>query len=144
MALIEFKNLPDTSTPINAENLNHNFNGLKIESGSNENGSYVKFPDGTLEINQRFETTISTTTAWGNLYYGYPAIGTKPYPVPFVGNKPTVTANVISKSNYFIGTVLVGEAEASLTMPPKVAGFRPTTSENITVRVHLTAKGKWK
>lgn len=28
MALIEFKNLPDTSTPLNAENLNHNFNEL--------------------------------------------------------------------------------------------------------------------
>lgn len=29
MALIEFKNLPDKSTPINAENLNNNFNALK-------------------------------------------------------------------------------------------------------------------
>ena len=29
MALIEFKNLPDTSTPLNAENLNNNFNDLK-------------------------------------------------------------------------------------------------------------------
>ena len=28
MSLIEFKNLPDTSTPINAENLNNNFNEL--------------------------------------------------------------------------------------------------------------------
>lgn len=28
MALIEFKNLPDTSTPLNAENLNNNFNEL--------------------------------------------------------------------------------------------------------------------
>lgn len=29
MDLIEFKDLPDTSTPINAENLNNNFNKLK-------------------------------------------------------------------------------------------------------------------
>lgn len=28
MALIEFKNKPDTSTPINADNLNFNFNEL--------------------------------------------------------------------------------------------------------------------
>ena len=28
MALIEFKNKPDTTTPINADNLNHNFNEL--------------------------------------------------------------------------------------------------------------------
>lgn len=31
MALIEFKDLPDTSTPLNAENLNNNFNALKGE-----------------------------------------------------------------------------------------------------------------
>ena len=30
MALIEFKDLPDTSTPLNAENLNNNFNEVKI------------------------------------------------------------------------------------------------------------------
>ena len=29
MALIEFKNLPDTSTPLNAENLNNNFQELE-------------------------------------------------------------------------------------------------------------------
>lgn len=29
MDLIQFKNLPDTSTPLNADNLNHNFNELK-------------------------------------------------------------------------------------------------------------------
>ena len=29
MALIEFKNLPDTSTPLKAENLNNNFNEAK-------------------------------------------------------------------------------------------------------------------
>ena len=31
MGLIEFKDLPDTSTPLNAENLNNNFNELKGE-----------------------------------------------------------------------------------------------------------------
>lgn len=36
MALIEFKNLPDTSTPLTAENLNNNFNELnKINSNRN-------------------------------------------------------------------------------------------------------------
>lgn len=31
MSLIEFKDLPDTTTPITAENLNNNFNELKSE-----------------------------------------------------------------------------------------------------------------
>ena len=33
MALIEFKNKPDTSTPINANNLNYNFNDLNNKIG---------------------------------------------------------------------------------------------------------------
>ena len=58
MALIEFKNLPDTSTPINAENLNHNFNSI-AESGSNSNGIWVKLADGTMF--QRGKTLITPT-----------------------------------------------------------------------------------
>ena len=31
MSLVEFKNLPDTTTPINAANLNNNFNELNSQ-----------------------------------------------------------------------------------------------------------------
>lgn len=83
MALIEFKDYPNTDTPINSSNLNYNFQQINynleqqminvndkignldelntedkenilsainsiIESGSNANGSYLKFSDGTL------------------------------------------------------------------------------------------------
>lgn len=51
MALIEFKNLPDTSTPLNAENLNNNFSELealintktitKLLSSKTTTGSYT-------------------------------------------------------------------------------------------------------
>ena len=48
MNLIEFQDYPSTETPLNAENLNHNFNELKIESGYNDIGNYIKFSDGTI------------------------------------------------------------------------------------------------
>lgn len=50
MALITFQNLPNTTTPVNATNLNNNFTECFniIASGSNANGSYLKFSDGTL------------------------------------------------------------------------------------------------
>ena len=47
MSLIEFQDYPSTETPLNAENLNYNFSHI-IESGSNDNGSYVKYSEGTL------------------------------------------------------------------------------------------------
>lgn len=46
MSLIEFKNLPDTSTPINAENLNNNFNEVmqpklkKLWENPNQNADF--------------------------------------------------------------------------------------------------------
>lgn len=65
MALIEFKDYPSTDAPINAENLNNNFNELEtnletnsealntkldelIETGNNENGNWIKYGDGTM------------------------------------------------------------------------------------------------
>ena len=54
MEKINFKDLPSTDTPINSSNLNqlqtnveNAINGV-VESGSNANGSYIKFGDGTM------------------------------------------------------------------------------------------------
>ena len=48
MALIEFEN--NSAPYINADNLNNNFTECNniVESGSNANGKYVKYSDGTM------------------------------------------------------------------------------------------------
>lgn len=43
MALIEFKNLPDTTTPINAQNLNNNFNECGADTGWITLNSVIKY-----------------------------------------------------------------------------------------------------
>jgi hypothetical protein len=48
MALMEFKNLPDTDTPINAENLNYNFNEFNNRNLAVYNNDTVD-PDTALE-----------------------------------------------------------------------------------------------
>lgn len=55
MALIEFKNLPDTSTPLNAENLNNNFVDL------NKQISNVKF----YSCNSTSTVKISSANGYG-------------------------------------------------------------------------------
>ena len=45
MALIEFKDLPDTTTPLDEDNLNHNFNELKQTQGSSGNWIYSLLPN---------------------------------------------------------------------------------------------------
>ena len=72
MALIEFENSPSTNTPINADNLNNNFGECYniIESGSNSNGNYIKFSDGTMICYGRQAMTFSSTISYGNIYRG--------------------------------------------------------------------------
>ena len=59
MEKIEFKNLPDTSTPFTAENFNQlqsnvedAINGI-VESGSNTNGEWTKWANGTMICTKR-------------------------------------------------------------------------------------------
>lgn len=68
--MIEFKDYPDTSTPLNAENLNYNFSHI-VESGSNENGSWIKWADGTMICTKTivFNEKDITLGAWGTLYF---------------------------------------------------------------------------
>ena len=40
-----------------------------VDSGSNENGNYIKFSDGTMICTKRKKfTNVSFGTAWGNMY----------------------------------------------------------------------------
>lgn len=44
--------------------------GTIQESGSNSNGSYVKFTDGVMITYQEIEVAIPCNTSWGSLYVG--------------------------------------------------------------------------
>lgn len=88
MSLIEFKDYPSTETPLNAENLNHNFNELKVESGSNDNGDYVKFSDGTLIC---YGTNNGVDGSYRQITF----------PVSFLAN-PKVNVNTIVFDNNYV------------------------------------------
>ena len=78
MNKIKFENLPSKKTPLSAEILNimqdniekaiDNAVGKIIESGSNSNGEYIKFSDGTMICYKKFSGTAKITESWYNLY----------------------------------------------------------------------------
>ena len=45
-----------------------------IESGSNSNGSYIKFADGTMICYKEIQVTSNITNSWGNLYESASAV----------------------------------------------------------------------
>lgn len=62
----------NNSTPVlNADNLNKIEQGIydnAFESGSNANGNYIKFNDGTLICTKHVSGTTTCNTSWGSLY----------------------------------------------------------------------------
>ena len=73
MGLIKFENKPSKKTPISAENLNNNFEFLLknitvIETGSNSNGSWIKYDNGIMICYKNFSGTVKITESWYTLY----------------------------------------------------------------------------
>jgi hypothetical protein len=113
-------------------------NDLIIESGSNNNGKYMKFPDGTLICICNRSFTKNFDGAWGALYEtSYINLGDWPYPfssVPDIfitsgGSYTTYAEGVISK-----GTSSIGQS----------AFWRPIKGSNLSFDIVILGIGRWK
>lgn len=134
MELIEFKDLPNTDTPINAENLNYNFSHV-IESGSNENGSYIKFADGTLICCKNYASTPTSLKLWGGSIY-YTDIQMGVWALNFKILKNAQVSNTTAQ--YWCNVYDTSETSAG-----KVRLIRPDNN-TVGFNIHLFAIGKWK
>lgn len=102
MALVVFKNLPDTSTPINAENLNNNFN-LMHPIGSihitSENINPSVELGGTWElINKEFSSAKGSDTGAGT-YFSKNQTNVGDYSFYFVRNGNNIDIRLMVKNN---------------------------------------------
>lgn len=145
MALIEFQN--NTSPYLNAENLNNNFQECFniVESGSNQNGNYIKFSDGTLICYNRQQfNAINCSFGWGSLYTSNSDPRSfNDFPVAFI-SPPTVSLKIENSSTD--GWIFSRQSQGGATTT-NVGGWqicRATTSSSMNVEVSYLAIGKWK
>lgn len=136
MQKITFENLPSTNTPLNASNLNTLQDNVEtainsvVESGSNTNGTYVKFEDGTMICTKTISGTLGGT-AWGNIYYSDHTIGS--WAQTFT-TLYYVNANVVPNQYW---------CNANGSNFEYVRVFRPNNGTT-TGDIRLIAIGKWK
>lgn len=118
-----------------------------IQTTSTNDGTVIKYPDGTMIINQKYSTTVQTSNwaAWGSMYSA--KLNTPPnFPVAFVGNKPTVIQTLETDGgNASLCTCSENTALSTLTRAAASQVMRPTNPGSTTVfTVHITATGRWK
>lgn len=137
-------NLADLVTP-NKDNLVGAINSI-VESGSNNNGSWIKFGDGTMIC--RFTQTIITTvnTAWGSLYGAKCSV--HDYPQEFI-NIPENSINLVANDGgNYAGWIGNNGGTDDIRPTNKNIGeftiLRPTTVNDAYYKVQVIAIGKWK
>ena len=117
-----------------------------VESGSNNNGSWIKFADGTMICRFTQIINVSVDAAWGSLYGKKCSV--HDYPQDFI-NIPEASITLVANNdgNYggWIGTN--GGTDDIRPTNKNVGEFvilRPTTTSNAYYKVQVIAAGKWK
>lgn len=150
MAYINYQNLPSTSTPLNATNLNL----MQVEeSGSNTNGNYIKYNDGTLiQWNTIAKSNFQSTSALSTIVQGInwyrsnnPSVS---FPIFFIDTNYSVNVTVLegTSGSRFIIPETLGKTVSGFVV--QLIGVEDFTSSgaaysNLT-SVSYIAIGRWK
>ena len=109
--------------------------GSEIESGSNENGSYIKFADGTMICCKNYASTPTSLNLWGGSIY-YTDIQMGVWALNFKILKNVQVSNTTAQ--YWCNVF-----DASETSAGKVRLIRPDNN-TVESNIHLFAIGRWK
>ena len=114
-----------------------------IESGSNVNGSYIKYSDGTMVVSQIVEGSIDISKAWGSLYVSED-IKLPNFPVSFIKNPTTVVSPQTQSGTQFMLVGSGGSGNGDKTFGGHYALVRPNSRTAVTYVLEVIAIGKWK
>ena len=108
-----------------------------VESGSNSDGSYVKYYDGTMICYKTVTDSVAMTTAWGNLYEGTMQLGD--WPEEFIST-PNVNVTNVSSTGAMIECFDIAPTATSAG----TVYFARAISYTSDVTVNVLGIGKWK
>ena len=114
-----------------------------VESGSNVNGNYIKFNNGTMICYQSITGSANITHGMGSLYRTTTAIELPNFPVSFI-SPPVVSIMPSAPTDYifFWGTAQYNEP--TINNAGSLWLWRPTSASNVQYRIGVIAIGKWK
>ena len=118
--------------------------GVIVESGSNENGSWTKWSDGTMIVNKTLYGTADITNAWGTLYTSA-TVSLGSFPVSFI-ERPTIIVSPQTQTGtqYMLTGTSGGNNYGSADYAGSVCLTRPNSRTEVAYVLDVMAKGKWK
>ena len=117
-------------------------NGI-VESGSNANGNWTKWADGTMFVDKIVSGTTDITTAWGNLYVSA-KMNLGDVPVSFIEIPTVVVSPQTQTGTQYMLVGHGGSGHATNTNAGNVQLVRPNSRKGLAYRLEVIAKGKWK
>lgn len=109
-----------------------------VESGSNSNGSYVKYADGTMICYKDIWVNSDITNSWGNLYESTSAVSFGNWPQTFIS---TPIMNVVKMAGQGAWLELV--ENYSNTSCGRTYFVSAVSRSNASLNVHIIGIGKW-
>lgn len=112
--------------------------GYIVESGSNNNGKWIKYSDGRLITMHKVTRNLARTATWGNMYESTTQADLGNYPMAFK-DIPFVYVTL-----HEINALLEAVQFSSVNNAGKVYILAPTLNESADYVFHVLAIGKWK
>nr|UVX48968.1 MAG: hypothetical protein [Bacteriophage sp.] len=112
--------------------------GYIVESGSNNDGKWIKYSDGRLITMHKVTRTLARTSAWGNMYESTTQADLGNYPMAFK-DIPFVYVTL-----HEVNALLEAVQFSSANNAGKVYILAPTLSESADYTFQVLAIGRWK
>lgn len=112
--------------------------GYIVESGSNNDGKWIKYSDGRLITMHKVTRNLARTATWGNMYESTTQADLGNYPMAFK-DIPFVYVTLHEKN-----ALLEAVQFSSVNNAGKVYILAPTLNESEDYVFHVLAIGKWK
>lgn len=126
------------ATNINVDNLLIGGNSI-IDSGSNSNGSYIKYYDGTMICWKTISRTTNITNGWGNLYESTSAVSLGNWAETFYA-KPTTNVTKTAGQGSWLELV----QNISTTSCGSTYVVSAVNRSNVSVTFDIIGIGRWK
>lgn len=141
MEKINFKN--GQAPALNATNLNQLQTNIEnainsvVESGTNSNGNWIKYSDGTMICTKKISGRVDMSTSWYGLYTGEVNLGSSPQ--TFI-SAPFVNYSIVGEYAFVSGTT----KKPTTTSLGNVMLVRPSSLTNMPYEIDIIAIDRWK